>query len=109
LVRQGDIYNFYSRLDVNWNDLVWSRRWPTLLAALMIDDSVIVGRDRRMLDPRQVDPVKTGGDQVAGVAGGKAMVGSIQGTDWRPGIWVIIFLLFLLERVIAFKNGTGKA
>ena len=103
LVREGKVYTFYSRLDVNWGDLVWSRRWPVLLAGLMVDDPVNAARDRRMLDPRQVGPVK------AGMAGSGAVVGNMQGTDWRPGIWVIVFLLFFLERVIAFKNGTGKA
>ena len=71
----------------------------------MINDPVITGRDRRMLDPRQVEPVKVGGDRI----GGKAVTGTLEGTDWRPGIWVIVFLLLFLERVIAFKNGTGKA
>ena len=103
LARDGKVFSFYSRLDVNWGDLVWSRRWPILLAGLMVDDTVIAGRDRRMLDLRQVEPVKLG------VTGERAVTGGMQGTDWRPGIWVIVFLLFFLERVIAFKNGTGKA
>ncbi len=101
LTREGQVYTFYSRLDANWGDLVWSGRLPVLLQGLFGEERA--DRDRRLLDPRQVAPVETG------AMAGSREAGSEVVSDLRPAVWVIVFLLFFLERIKAFADGKGKA
>jgi Aerotolerance regulator N-terminal len=97
LSKAGNVFRFYSRLDANWGDLVWSSRLPVLLEGLMIKDEEAGVWDRRVLDVEQIRPEKRIGRQRAGV----------ERVDLRPAVWVLVLGLFLLERIKA--NQYGKA
>jgi hypothetical protein len=56
LQREGKIFRFFSRLDPNWGDLVWSSRLPVLLEGLMIRNEDAGVWDRRVLDVEQIRP-----------------------------------------------------
>jgi hypothetical protein len=97
-----------------WDDAVWEGRLPVVLWKLLFsgkaaapgpaagDDSAEM-RDRRVVDPEQAAPVRlrgsVRGDVVAstGVAAGKRV-------DLRPVFWAVVFLLFLTERMMVFRN-----
>lgn len=97
LVREGDIFNFYSRLNPDWGELVWSRQFPALLARLLFGEEGPGARDLRMMDAAQVVPVRRAGD------GGKKPVagGAI---DLGMAGWILIFLLFILERWLSGRE-----
>ena len=102
LVRDGKMYRFFSRLDPGWSDLVWSGRWPVLLKGLLLDEIDAGRHDRRLLDPGQVAPLHV--ERSVG-----NMAADLARMDLRPVVWGMVFILFLLERIIAYKNERRKA
>lgn len=103
LVRDSGIYRYYSRLDPAWGGLVWSAKLPVLLGELLMERREAGARDRRVLDPGQVEPVFR--EEAAANAGED----SGERIDWRPAAWAIVFILFVLERIKAFHDGGRKA
>jgi hypothetical protein len=117
LQREGKVFRFYSRLDPNWGDLVWSGRLPVLLEGLMIGDEEIGSHDRRVLDVAQIRPAvgrpeigrppkAEGRHRSDGVANARKEAG-LERVDLRPALWVLALLIFLMERIKA--NQYGKA
>jgi hypothetical protein len=113
----GVVYHFFSRFDPGWNRLVWNRSFPAMLGGLLFGEANRWdSRDRRVLDPEQVMPAKSAGEmKVAARAGDRgageyARVGGTgQGTlDLGPACWVLIVLLFILERVVSFNTPAIK-
>ena len=99
----GGFYHFYSRFDPNWNGLVWSRRFPVLFERLIFgEDAGVPAEDRRVLDPGQMVPVR-GGEVV------RPAVEERKAIDLAPLLWVLILLLFILERVVSFSTTPVKA
>lgn len=76
-----------------WEEAAWDGRLPVVLGELIfrggVDDN-----DRRVIDPGQVSPVRVGG----------AVGGVPERVDWRPVLWGVVFLLFLIERIIVFRH-----
>jgi hypothetical protein len=116
LQREGKVFRFYSRLDPNWGDLVWSGRLPVLLEGLMFGDEEAGALDRRVLDVAQIRPVKRKSDgrrsRTSEQDRGALTVrrvgqAGIERIDLRPALWVLALLIFLLERIKA--NQYGKA
>jgi hypothetical protein len=97
LVRGGEIFSFYSRLDPDWGELVWSRQFPALLAKMLFGEEGPGVRDLRMMDLTQVAPVRRAG----GAAKGMATAGAI---DLGMAGWILIFLLFILERWLSGRE-----
>ena len=97
LTREGKAFRFYSRLDPDWGELVWSREFPVLLARMIYGEEGPGDKDLRMMDVAQVGPVRGVGDGGPVVAAGAAdrRAGAI---DLGAASWVLIFLLFILER-----------
>ena len=92
LSKAGNVFRFYSRLDANWGDLVWSSRLPILLEGLMIRDEEAGVWDRRVLDVEEIRPARR--------VGVSKEVG-VERVDLRPAVWVLVLGLFLLERIKA--------
>jgi hypothetical protein len=95
------IYHFYSRFDPDWSGLVWSPSFPVLLERLLFGEvgaggvsavGVASAEDRRVLDPAQIGPVR------GGMTRRRLAESSI---DLAPVLWVLIILLFILERVLS--------
>jgi len=104
LTRKGKIFRYYSRLDPDWGALVWSRQFPVLLARMIYGEEGPGGHDLRMMDVGQVGPVRGDAGEAAGrsteagdgrTEAGDRRAGAI---DLRPASWILIFLLFILER-----------
>ena len=85
--------HFYSRLDPAWNDLVWSPSFPAILARLLYTRS-----DFGTIDATQLLP--------DGAAGDTKHAGT---TDLSHVLWLAAFILFILERVLARKEGRDAA
>jgi len=75
-----------------WEEAAWDGRLPVVLGELIFRRGVS-DKDRRVIDPGQVAPVRVGD-----VAGGVP-----ERVDWRPVFWGFVFLLFLIERIIVFR------
>jgi hypothetical protein len=98
LVREGENYRYFSRLEPDWSDLVWSGRFPVMLEELMVKREEAGVKDRRMMDPGQVTPPRVKGE----------IVSTLEKVDLGPVVWGVLVILFILERIIAFSNGDRK-
>jgi hypothetical protein len=82
LSREGERYRFYGRLSPDWNGMVWSGTFPVMLKELLFERPAIAdasaGRDRRVLDPQQIIPLR-GGFADRDVAALRAMVSGTGG------------------------------
>jgi hypothetical protein len=95
---QKNIYNFYSRFDPSWNDLVWSNEFPAWIMTLLIKDEPIpVKYDKRVLDQQQIMPVIINQTH-------NAIVKTIGFNNLSHYFWLILVLLFLAERWLATKT-----
>src|ERR1700722_19982775 len=76
--KEGGGMGFLGRLNADWNGLVWSGTFPVLLEKLLFDrpvfaDAATGEKDRRVLDPQQIAPLR--GDRAdRNIAGLRAMV-----------------------------------
>ncbi len=96
------IYHFYARFNPQWSDLVWSPSFPQILYHLLYEEDNIgsetMVQDKRIMDASQVQPVRIAAQQVdnKAIAQDKKDVSSI--------FWLVAFCVFLLERVVSFKQ-----
>lgn len=99
-----NIYSFYSHLNPQWNNLVWSDAFPSILLHLLLDDEMTginkLYADERVIDVKQMQP--------AFAAGSNRDI-ALEFEDLSTVFWFIIFLLFCTERIISFKTKTGAA
>lgn len=126
------IFHFFSHFDPAWNGLVWSPRFPVLLQDLLDNPASFAGaglrgialaenprfasgagHDLRVLDPEQVAPQKilTGNspEETTGLADGSGhspggAPSEAAATDLAPVCWILIFLLFVAERILSFRS-----
>jgi Aerotolerance regulator N-terminal len=103
LMKEGENYRFFSRLEPDWGDLVWSGRFPVMLEELMVKREEAGAKERRMMDPGQVGPVMVRGAEI-----GTEEKGALERVDLGPVVWGILVILFILERIIAYRNGDRK-
>ncbi|MEO8172226.1 MAG: hypothetical protein ABI581_04050 [Sediminibacterium sp.] len=98
------LYRFYSHFDPSWNDLTWNTSFPKLIYAL-IDPSVLKETvnsfDRRSIGETQIQ-LKT--------ITNKNSVGAqdADSTKARQLLWLIVFILFFVERFFSFKPQKEK-
>jgi hypothetical protein len=111
-------YHFFSRFDPDWSGLSWSRSFPVLLASLLFSGDApgpAIVADRRVLDPEQIAPVRGDAGTERQAAALRTLAGREKrddgaemtmppqgGTDLAPAAWLMITLLFILERVISY-------
>jgi len=103
----SSIFHFYSRFDPAWNDLVWSPRFPGLLADLLFSiDATTTGKarpaladsiDRRILDLEQVVPIKGHAKQDSNNKEASAI-------GLAPALGIFLLLLFIAERILSFRS-----
>jgi hypothetical protein len=91
-----------------WSDAAWDGRLPVLLGDLLFARSGNVVMDRRGIDPNQLSQASFRGrnGKDAGqrdlAAGGSAV--ARERVDLRPTVWVIVLLLFVMERIKSFRE-----
>src|SRR5260221_14711101 len=77
LGRGGQTFHFYSRLNPDWGELVWSRQFPAFLARMLFGEEGPGTRDWRMIDAAKLTPVRRRGDGESvcgfGVSGGEGV------------------------------------
>ena len=93
LTSDDTTFHFYSRLDPAWNDLVWSPSFPAILARLLYPRS-----DFGVIDVTQLLP-----------DGAATDARRADTTDLSHVLWLAAFILFILERALARKEGRDVA
>jgi hypothetical protein len=102
----GRRYHFYSHFDPAWNGLVWSADFPVRMERLLLDQPVEgqrqagKARDRRVIDPAQVDPSHNDNRQ----QDARTMTTSI---DLSPLGWLLVFLTLGVERILSKRAKDG--
>ena len=93
-------YHFYTRFNPAYNDLVWSDDFPKMLLRLIVNDPVTSDKyDRRVIDAKQLMPVTDNGTRNS--------TGKItERTDLTHYAWLLLVLVFVLERWMAHKKAS---
>lgn len=98
----GNNYYFLSRFDPDWNDLVWSEKFPVIMMNLILDKAGHSGfnifSDKRKIASQQLQPdfVSDANIVKSGILKKNA--------DLSVIIWVAAFVTFLLERILSFNK-----
>ncbi|WP_448697426.1 BatA domain-containing protein [Mucilaginibacter sp. AW1-3] len=99
------VYHFYSRLNPGWNDLVWSDKFPKVMLDLIMNQSVEsfsksvkFTNDRRIIADAQLLPDMTGSDEH------HIQTKPNDVTDLSKAVWLVLALIFLIERWLAHKT-----
>jgi hypothetical protein len=102
LAANGHVYNFYSRFNPLWNDLVWNDDFPKLILKLILNEtqSQPKGHDRRILSDRQLQP------EVFAQSMPKSLPGVNQQADLSKYFWLLLVGLFIAERILSHKKNT---
>lgn len=92
-------YTFYSRFSPEWNGLVWNRYFPEMLLNLLYpkNNTTINAGDQRVMERSQYLPAIK-------FAGNYNKQNFIQIMPLEKWFWVLVFLLFCLERLLSFKT-----
>jgi hypothetical protein len=95
---------FFSRFDPEWNDLVWSIRFPEVLLALVFNQNENTSdrkiNDRRALAVSQIKPAVK-----------KDEVSSFKGSEFKKRmldryLWVLLMFSFALERWVSYRQNS---
>ncbi len=92
----GTVYQFLSRFNPAWNDLVWSGDFPAILWQLMASHDIVNKYDQRIIDTRQLEPVLSPGKNRFKTAGFNH--------DLSGLTWLAILIVFFLERMISLRH-----
>jgi hypothetical protein len=96
-------YAAWKKSKGNVNDLVWSSAFPVWLGQLLFDGKEMGEKDRRVLDPEQIVPLRGGASVGRSVTGSEeSEVGGFEVT-----IWGIVIILFIVDRILS--DGKKKA
>jgi len=94
-----NLYNFYSRFDPSWSNLVWSDEFPKMLLKLIIGPATEPDSkyDKRILSDQQITPIISNERTVT--------VGKISDRiDLSRYIWLLLMLTFFAERWLAHNS-----
>jgi hypothetical protein len=101
LTKKAQSYHFYSHFNPAWNDLVWSDNFPKLLLSLCLYDSdnkEFILNNKNAIDGEQWMPNII--SSIHNTNGSKL----IEQTDLAHYFWLILVVVFLIERWLAHKN-----
>jgi hypothetical protein len=98
----GNTYNFYSRFNPLWNDMVWNDDFPKLILKLINNKSVSVlqQHDKRILSIAQIQPGNVKENKT--IASAK----STGQTDLSRYFWLLLLVVFIAERILSHKTKT---
>jgi hypothetical protein len=99
------ILHFRSRFNPQWNDMVWEEHFVKFLLPLVIPgQSIAASTDIRRVDDQQVIP-----QQATAESKTKRNNTTAQNNkDLSFIIWIIIFILFAIERLLPRPSGRGE-
>lgn len=95
---------FYSRLNLNWTDLVWSENFPKLLMPILFTESNFINKnyDADVNDKRNIAK-----NQLLTLEGQSLnKTKSISKIDYpvAPYFWIAAILIFFLERILTYRK-----
>ncbi len=96
------LYRFYNRFNPAWNDLVWSSNFPKLILNLLLKsypEHSFEAYDKRIIAANQQQTVTTANENAA-----KQISGPKDLTDLKHNFWAALFIVFLLERIVALRT-----
>lgn len=94
------VYHFYSHFNPSWNDLVWQDDFPKMMLQLIEGEGLAVpeGYDKRVLSNSQLQPT---------IVKEKVIITATtpsEQTDLSPYFWLLLVLIFVAERVVAYQK-----
>ncbi|WP_299288637.1 BatA domain-containing protein [uncultured Mucilaginibacter sp.] len=101
-VGNKNIYRFYSRFNLGWNDLVWSSDFPKLILNLLLKSYPqrnFEAFDKRKIAANQQQIVTATNENPA-----KQISQPKDLTDLKHAFWIALFIVFLLERILALQT-----
>jgi hypothetical protein len=91
-------YQFYSRFNPAWNDLVWNDDFPKWLLELTMKHPLSVEKyEHRIISPAQLQTVHTSTTDIK-----KPL--QVSNIDLTHYLWLTLAILFCIERWLATKN-----
>ncbi|MFD0763635.1 BatA domain-containing protein [Mucilaginibacter lutimaris] len=97
----GNTYNFYSRFNPLWSDLVWNDAFPKMVLKLIEPHKPQSAKyDKRALSNAQIMPYKV--TENKSIASAKP----IEQTDMSRYFWMLLVVVFIAERILAHKTKT---
>jgi len=100
LSTNGKVYTLYTHVHPEWTDLPWNGRFPELLLHALFPMPAIGIHDVRAVDGAQL--------RAAAPHTGKSTQPVIT-TDLIDACWIMLFLIFALERVLALRTKKAMA
>ncbi len=96
------LYHFYTHFNPAWNNLVWDSSFPLLMQQLITPSNQYensLTTDNRVIDNKQLQPTILAVDKVRGTYH--------LTTNLSHYFWLLLVLLFVLERWLAHKKTEG--
>lgn len=104
------LYTFYSRLDPEWSDLVWSPEFVKLLLPIIIpqiDPIQTNSHDKRSITNSQITPHSDLRPPTSGFRPPTSDPGVINSLDLKLYLWLLLVTVLLTERYLSFRNNTN--
>jgi hypothetical protein len=97
---QTNIYQFYSRFNPAWNDLVWSDSFPAWLLKLMMKPAAdhTLRYDKRVLSEQQYLP------EIISEQHTVAAAKSVENKSLTRYFWLALLIVFAAERWLAHRT-----
>lgn len=94
-----NVYELHTRLNPNWTELPWSSQLPRVLLKMVLNDSAhqYDGKVKSKIDHSQVQPYKKAGVNFA-------VSDDQRKTDLKRWIWLVLIIVFVIERFLSFKR-----
>ena len=96
---QNNVYQFYSRFNPAWTELPWSAQFADMLFDLIMREKFTPNDvDKRIIDVGLIQPVK------AKEKNNFAKEKFVKTTDLSKYFWLMVFVIFAIERFFSFRN-----
>ncbi len=100
ITTNGKVYTLYTHLHPEWTNLTWNGHFPELLLDALFPVPDAGAHDVRALDGKQLRTVPPGT--------GKTFK-PVTTTDLSDACWIMLFLIFALERFLALRSKKALA
>jgi len=96
--RNANFYQFYTRFNPSWSDLVWNDQFPKLMLQLLNNDHLVSkSEDKRAIAPNQILPLKTTNKEAIADKFAKQV-------NLSHYFWLALIVLLLAERWLSGKQ-----
>ncbi len=99
-------YHFYNHFDPSWNEIVWNDNFPAMIYSLLEREKskkiLSVANDKRIIDTKQFLPAFSPNIRQ------KEKKNLLTTVNLSGISWLLVFILFFLERLVSFQNNKLK-